>query len=140
MVFYCFLTNIFQITFKYLQNIVRLCFHFVKFPWEKYNMLGADEDGRMLFLHNELLVYIFKCKWNRETAQFLHKIFSYVQFNQKNHCCNVSLNRVMTCDVWEYSMANILINYAVQLFFQIWKQWEKLFRSLQLQCIGRLFQ
>ena len=62
-------------------------------------MLGADEDGRMLFLHNELLVYIFKCKWNRETALFPHKIFSYVQFNQKNHCCNVSLNRVMTCDV-----------------------------------------
>ena len=46
-----------------------------KFPWEKCNMLGADEDGRMLFLHNELLVYIFKCKWNRETAQFPHKIF-----------------------------------------------------------------
>ena len=34
----------------------------------KYNMLGTDEDGRMFFLHNELLVYIFKCKWNRETA------------------------------------------------------------------------
>ena len=75
MFFYCILTNIFQITFKYLQNIVRLCFHFVKFPWEKYNMLGADEDGRMLFLHNELLVYIFKCKWKRETAQFLDKNF-----------------------------------------------------------------
>ena len=38
-------------------------------------MLGADEDGRMLFLHNELFVYIFKCKWNRETEQFLDKNF-----------------------------------------------------------------
>ena len=74
---YCFLTKNFQITFKYLQNIVILCFHLVKFPWEKYNLLGADEDCRMLFLHNELLllVYIFKCKWNRETAQFLDKKF-----------------------------------------------------------------
>ena len=26
----------------------------MKFSWEKYNMLGVDEDGRMLFLHNEL--------------------------------------------------------------------------------------
>ena len=38
-------------------------------------MLGADEEGRMLFLHNELLVYIFKPKWNIETAKFQHKIF-----------------------------------------------------------------
>ena len=38
-------------------------------------MLGADEDGRMVFLHNELLVYIFKYKWNRETAQFLDTNF-----------------------------------------------------------------
>ena len=53
--FYCFLTNIFQITFKYIQNIVIFCFQFVEFPWEKYNMLGLDEDGRMLFLCNELL-------------------------------------------------------------------------------------
>ena len=66
---------LFQITFKQFQIIVTLCFHFVKFPWEKYNMLKADEDGRMLFLHNELLVYIFKCKWNREAAQFLAKNF-----------------------------------------------------------------
>ena len=38
-------------------------------------MLGANEDGLMLFLHSELLAYIFKCKWNRETAQFLDKNF-----------------------------------------------------------------
>ena len=34
-------------------------------------MLRADEDGRMLFLHNEFLLYIFKCKWNRETRHLL---------------------------------------------------------------------
>ena len=53
---YCFLTKNFQINFKYFQNIVILRFHLVKFPREKYNMLGADEDCRMLFLHNKLLV------------------------------------------------------------------------------------
>ena len=37
------------------------------------SILGADEDGRMQFFHNELLFYIFK--WNREIAQFLDKNF-----------------------------------------------------------------
>ena len=74
--FYCFLTNSFEITFKYLQNIVILCFLFVKFPWEKDNMLRADEDGRMLFLHNEFFSNIFKYKWNRETGHLLTKIFN----------------------------------------------------------------
>ena len=39
----------------------------------KNNMLGAYEDGRMLFLHNELLLYIFNCKRNRGKGQFLDK-------------------------------------------------------------------
>ena len=64
LLFFDNLSNYLQIPSKdyvfTLWNYVRLCFHFVKFPWEKYNMLGADEDGRMLFPHNELLVYIFK--------------------------------------------------------------------------------
>ena len=29
-------------------------------------MLRADEDGQMLFLHNEFLLYIFKCKWKEK--------------------------------------------------------------------------
>ena len=37
-------------------------------------MLGANEDGRMLFLHNELLLYVFKCEWNKETGHLLTKI------------------------------------------------------------------
>ena len=48
-------------------------------------MLRADEDGRMLFLHNEFLLYIFKCKWNREIGQMWTKIFNFVQFNDKKH-------------------------------------------------------
>ena len=139
-IFYCFLVNIFQITFKCLQNIVRLCFHFVKFSWEKYNMLRADEDGRNLFLYNELLVYIFKCKWNRETEKphnFWTQIFNFDQYNHKNHCCNVSLNIIMK--LWKYSMVNVL-NCPVFFFLQIWKQWKKWFRNLQLQCVRGLFQ
>ena len=37
-------------------------------------MLRADEHGRMLFLHNDFLSNIFKCKWNRETGHLLTKI------------------------------------------------------------------
>ena len=36
------------------------CFQFVKFLLEKYNMLGVDEDGRMLILHNKLFFLHFR--------------------------------------------------------------------------------
>ena len=78
MVFYCLLTNIFPITFKCIQNMVTLCFQFVKFLLEKYNILGVDEDGRMLILHNKLLLYILECKWNKEAGHLVTKIFSFV--------------------------------------------------------------
>ena len=39
---------------------------FSKFPLKKYNMLEADENGGMLFLHNEFLLYIFKCQMQME--------------------------------------------------------------------------
>ena len=74
---YCFLTNILLITFKYLQNIAILCYQFVKLPY--LHLLEADENGRMLFLHNEFLLYIFKCKWNRESQAFADKSF-YLSF------------------------------------------------------------
>ena len=48
-------------------------------------MLRADEDGRMLFLHNEFLLYIFKCKWNTENRQIWTKISNFVQSNSKKH-------------------------------------------------------
>ena len=47
----------------------------MKLLWEKYNLPEADDDGRMLFLHNELLLYNLKCKWNKEIGQFLVKNF-----------------------------------------------------------------
>ena len=56
--------NYLQMPSKCSNIMSSLCEIFLR----KYSMLGTDEDGRMFFLHNELLVYIFKCKWNRETA------------------------------------------------------------------------
>ena len=57
-------------------------------------MLKADEDGRMLFLYKELLLYIFKCKWNRETGHFLTKFLTL--FNSITRStflqCNVKYN------------------------------------------------
>ena len=54
---------------------------------KKY-MLKADQNGRMLFLHSEFSLYIFKCKWNRE------KNFYLCQFNNKKHLlhCRVKYN------------------------------------------------
>ena len=51
-------------------------------------MLRADEDGRKPSLHNKFLLYIFKCKWNREIGHLLTKI-SKVKYKVK---CNVRLN------------------------------------------------
>ena len=48
-------------------------------------MLEVDGNGPMLFLHNEFLLYIFKCKWTRETRQMWTKISNFVQFNNKKH-------------------------------------------------------
>ena len=48
-------------------------------------MLKADEDGRMLVLHKEILLCIFKSKWNRETEHLLTKMSNFVQFNNKKH-------------------------------------------------------
>ena len=47
MVFYCFLTIIFQVTFKYFQNIVGLRAHFVKFSWKK-----CEDDECSFFITN----------------------------------------------------------------------------------------
>ena len=57
-------------------------------------MLKADEDRRMLFLHKEFLLCIFKCKSNRETEHLLIKMSNFVQFNNKKHLlqCKVKYN------------------------------------------------
>ena len=48
-------------------------------------MLRADEDGRKPSLHNKFLVYIFKCKCNREIGHLLTKISNLAQFNNTKH-------------------------------------------------------
>ena len=57
-------------------------------------MLRADEHGRKPSLHNKFLLYIFKCKWNREIGHLLTKISNFVQFNNKKHLlqCKVKYN------------------------------------------------
>ena len=112
----------------------------MKYPWEKYNMLGADEDCWMLFLHNELLEYISNASRIEKPHKFWTKISNFVQFNHKNHSRNLSLNIMMKR--WKHSMASIL-NYRAFFFFfffSILEKVEKLLRSLQLQSIGGLFQ
>ena len=107
--FYCFLANIFQITFKYLQNIVMLCFQFVKFPWEKYHMLSADEDGRMpmFSLLNEFLLYIFSNgNWIEKLVICWQEILTSFNSITRSTCCSVRLNIMMKR--YKYWMANIL--------------------------------
>ena len=41
-------------------------------------MTREDEDSRMLFLYNEFLLYIFKCKWNRENGHLFKKNSNFV--------------------------------------------------------------
>ena len=74
-------------------------------------MLRADEDGRMLFLHNEFFSNIFKYKWNRETGNLLTKIFN--------------LANILNC------RANFFTNLEAV---------ESRSRSLELQSIDGLFE
>ena len=85
---YCFLTKIFLITFKCLQNIRILCFHFAKFPlkniicWKKMKMVECS-----FFITN--FYYIFsnvKCQWNREIRHLLTKISIFVNSVTRSTC------------------------------------------------------
>ena len=51
-------SNYLQISSKYSNTMLSICKIYLK----KYNMLEADENGGVLFLNNEFLLYIFKCK------------------------------------------------------------------------------
>ena len=66
-----------------------------KISLKKYNMLEADENGRTLFLRNEFLLYIFKCKWNIETRHLLTKMYTFVNSITRGTCCNARLNIMM---------------------------------------------
>ena len=113
--FYCFLKNIFQIIFKYLQNIVILWFQ--KFTWEKYHMLREHENGGMVALQNDFLLYILKCTWIEKSDICWQKFLTSVILIKRSTSCNVRLNIVMK--QWKYKMARILNCRAI--FLQIWK-------------------
>ena len=92
-----FLTNIFLITFKYLQNIGILCFHFAKFPlkniicWKNMKIVECS-----FFITN--FYYIFsnvKCKWNGETRHLLTKMSTFVNSITRSTCCDARLNIMM---------------------------------------------
>ena len=82
-------SNYLQISSKYGSTMLSIC----KTSLKKY-VLEADKNGRMLFLHNEFLLYIFKCKWNRENQAFADKNFYLCQFNNKKYLlqCKVKYN------------------------------------------------
>ena len=81
-------------------------------------MPRADEDGRMLSLHNEFLLYIFKCKQNREIGHLLTKIYNFVQFNNKMHLfqCKVKYTEETT-KIYDGQYFRLPCK-----FLQIWKQ------------------
>ena len=65
-------------------------------------VLEADENVRMLFLHSEFSLYIFKCKWNRENQASADKNFYFCQYNNKKHLlqCKVKYNDG-TIKIWD---------------------------------------
>ena len=79
-------------------------------------MLRANEDGRMLFIHNEFLLYNVKCKWNRATGQIWTKFLTLFNTIARSTCCNVSINIMKTQQ--KYRIANILNSRT--FFLQIW--------------------
>ena len=70
--------------------MLSICKTFLK----KY-MLEVDQNGLMLFLRNEFLIYIFKCKQNRVTRHLLTKISTFLNSITRSTCCNARLNIMM---------------------------------------------
>ena len=68
-------SNYLQIPLKFSDITLSICEEKKKKKKKEKYMVGADEDGRMLFLHNKIFLYIFKCKWNRETG--LYRLTSF---------------------------------------------------------------
>ena len=89
--------KIFLMTFKYLQNIGILCFHFAKFPlkniicWKQMKMVKCS-----FFKTNFYFIFSnVKRKWNRETRHLLTKISTFVNSITRSTCCNARLNIMM---------------------------------------------
>ena len=76
-------SNNLQISSKYRNTMLSFC----KISLKKYNMLKTDENSRMLFLHNEFLLYIFKRQMQMEQRNqaFADKNFYLCQFSNKKH-------------------------------------------------------
>ena len=85
-------SNNLQISSKYRNTMLSFC----KISLKKYNMLKTDENSRMLFLHNEFLLYIFKRQMQMEQRNqaFADKNFYLCQFSNKKHLlrCKVKYN------------------------------------------------
>ena len=72
-------SNYLQIPSKYSNTMFSIC---------KVS-LNKIRYGRILFLHNGLLLYTLKCKWNRETRHLLTKMSNLVQFNNKKQLLHI---------------------------------------------------
>ena len=57
-----YFSNNLQISSKYKNNVLSFC----KISIKKHNMLKTDENGQMLFLYNEFLLYVFKRQMQME--------------------------------------------------------------------------
>ena len=73
-------SNYFQMPSKY-SNIMLSIYEISR------SILGADEDGRMQFVTSCCFTF---SNGIEKSHNFLTKISNFVQFNHKNHCCNVN--------------------------------------------------
>ena len=71
-------------------------------PSLKKYVLKADENGQMLFLHNDFLLYIFNCKWNMENQAITDKNVYLYQFSKKKRLlqCKLKYNN-QTIKKWD---------------------------------------
>ena len=101
-------------------------------------MLRADEDGQMLFLHNEFCNIFPSVNRTEKPAICSQKFLTSFNSITRSNCCNVRLNMIKR---QKYRMANIL--NCLEFFLQILKQQKAEgfgSRSLKLQSINRLFE
>ena len=59
-------------------------------------MLRVDEDDRMFFLHNELLLYFSNAHGIEKPDKYGQKCLTLLNTKAGSTCCNVSLNIIIT--------------------------------------------
>ena len=91
-----YFSNNLQISSKYRNTMFSFCKISLKNIYMLKYMLKTDENGRMLFLHNKFLLYVFKRQMQMEQRNqaFADKNFFLCQFNNKKHLlrCKVKHN------------------------------------------------